>query len=338
MRILITTGIYPPEIGGPAEYAKNLKETWTGESHKVSVKVFSHFNFLPTGVRHLVYFLYILPAVIKSDFVLTLDTFSAALPSVLAARILGKKIILRTGGDFLWESYVERTGELVLLRNFYTTCLNNLSAKEQKIFRLIKFVLKNVSAIVWSTEWQKNIFLEPYELSSHKHFVIENYYGPKESNTGTDFKAKTFVASTRNLKWKNINTLKHVFNKKGSKIPEDIDLFTYKSEFNNFMQVIKKSYAVILVSLGDISPNMILDAIRFNKPFICTKEVGIFGRIKDIGIFVDPLNEQEIENAVIQILDKGEHEKWSQKVRDFNFTHTWEEMAKEYEELYKSIK
>ena len=28
MKILIATGIYPPELGGPAEYAKNLEYIW----------------------------------------------------------------------------------------------------------------------------------------------------------------------------------------------------------------------------------------------------------------------------------------------------------------------
>src|SRR5690348_11398603 len=119
MRILIATGIYPPEIGGPAEYAKNLKDAWNSQGHQVTVKVFSRFKFLPTGLRHLAYFLYIVPAVIRADFILSLDTFSAGLPAVLAARLFGKQIIVRTGGDFLWEFYVERTGELVLLKDFY---------------------------------------------------------------------------------------------------------------------------------------------------------------------------------------------------------------------------
>src|SRR4051812_26577287 len=121
MRILIATGIYPPEIGGPAEYAQELKNAWIARGHSVEVKVFSRFNFLPSGVRHLAYFLTLLPAIFKTDSILALDTFSAALPAVLAAKLARKKIILRTGGDFLWEAYVERTGDLVLLRDFYQT-------------------------------------------------------------------------------------------------------------------------------------------------------------------------------------------------------------------------
>ena len=83
---------------------------------------------------------------------------------------------------------------------------------------------------------------------------------------------------------------------------------------------------------------MILDAIRYNKPFICTKEIGIYDRIKDIGIFVDPLNEKEIENAILKLLDSMEYKRVIDKMKQFNFTHTWQEMAKEFIDIYKNLK
>src|SRR5882724_5972091 len=121
MRIVIATGIYPPEIGGPAQYALNLANIWQKQGHLVSVHVFSRFNFLPTGIRHFFYFCSILPDLARADFVLALDTYSSAFPTLVASSLFGKKIILRTGGDFLWESYIERTGDLVLLKDFYKT-------------------------------------------------------------------------------------------------------------------------------------------------------------------------------------------------------------------------
>lgn len=334
MRILITTGIYPPKIGGPAQYAKSLKETFCKDGHSVKIRTFHLENYLPTGIRHIFFFLKIIPTILMSDFILALDTFSVGLPSVLAARIFGKKIIIRTGGDFLWEQYVERTGKKVLFRNFYIQEKDNLSLKERMIFKLTRWTLKNTSIVVFSTVWQRDIFVEAYELSIEKTAIVENYYGPKEGDV--EPKSKTFVASSRNLKWKNLDTLKHVFYKKDSRI-QNVDLFTTEFKFDSFMKIIRDSYAVILISLGDISPNIILDAIRYNRPFICTKEIGIFDRIKDIGLFIGPLNEKEIEDAVIRLLDKEEYEKYRQKVRNFTFLHTWEEMTREYIEVYKSI-
>jgi len=337
-RILIATGIYPPKIGGPAQYAKNLKDVFSKNGYSVKVKTFHLENYLPTGFRHVFFFLKIIPTVLLSDFILALDTFSVGLPSVLARKVFGKKVIVRTGGDFLWEQYVERTGKKVLFRSFYIEEKNNLSLKERVIFKLTRWTLKNASKIVFSTEWQRDIFVPAYGLDIKSTVIIENYYGTKRDDSDFDSGSKTFIASTRNLKWKNIDTLKNVFYKKNSRIPKNIDLFTEVVNFESFMEKIKHSYAVILVSLGDISPNIILDAIRYNRPFICTKEVGILDRIKDIGIFVNPLDEKDIEDAVIKLLDKEEYEKWRQKVRNFNFVHTWEEIAGEYIELDKSIK
>ncbi len=335
MKILITTGIYPPEIGGPAQYAKNLMEIWQKEGKEVKVKTFSRLNFLPSGVRHLVYFFNVLPLILKSDFVLALDTFSSGLPTVIACKILGRKSIIRTGGDFLWEQYVERTGKKVLLRDFYRHEKNDFSLKEKLIFNLTRWTLLNGSKIVFSTEWQRDIFLRAYGIKLDKTEIIENYYGPKEDDI--DAKSLNFVASTRDLTWKNLDVLRTIFNNIGIKNP-DVKLFVKNLPFEGFMSEVKNCYAVILISLGDISPNMIMDAIRYNRPFICTKEVGILPRIKDIGIFVDPLNEDEIENAILKLLDENEYEKARQKIRGFSFVHTWQEIAKEFIVVYNSIK
>ncbi len=329
-KILICTGIYPPKIGGPAQYAKNLKESLEKMGHTVWVKTFSVEDKLPSGFRHLFYFFKILPKVLKSDVVYILDTFSAGLPAVVACTVLGKKSIIRTGGDFLWEQYTERTGKKVLLRNFYLEEQNNFNLKEKIIFGLTKFTLNNASRVVFSTEWQRDIFIKAYRLDVGRTTIVENYYGPKEE--GGEPRGKIFVASTRVLKWKNIDVMKRVFDKI-KREHQDVELFLDNVPFPEFMEKIKNSYAVVLLSLGDISPNLILDSIRCNKPFICTKEVGILPRIKDAGTFVDPLNESEIENTILSLLEKSKYDEAVQKVRNFNFTHTWEEITDEFLKL-----
>ncbi len=333
-KILIVTGIYPPEIGGPAEYAKNLKETWANQGHTVSVKVFGRFKKIPWGIRHFVFFFYILPSVIKADSILTLDAFSAGVVTV-ASKLFSKKIIFRTGGDALWELYVERTGDMVLLRDFYKTRLKKLSWKEKTIFRLMKWTLQNLSAIIWSTEWQKNIFMEPYGLSEQKHFIVENYYGPKL--VSTDSSTKNFMASTRKLKWKNLGLLESTFKQKDV-VASGAILDTMPLPHNEFLQKIGESYAVIIVSLGDISPNTILDAIRCGKPFIVTRETGLYDRIKEIALFVDPKDPNDIAQKVIWLSDPMNYEAQQKRVKSFNFSHIWEDIAKEYMAIYDFLK
>src|SRR3989338_3866343 len=165
MRIVIATGIYPPDIGGPAQYARGVEEAWKKEGHSVKVLAFRFERKLPTGIRHLYYFLRVLFSLPGTDFVFSPDTFSAALPALFACTLLGKKLIIRTGGDFLWEQYVERTGELVLLKDFYTTKLEKLNSKEQTIFKLLRFLFRHGDATIFSTKWQRDIFEKPYGRS-----------------------------------------------------------------------------------------------------------------------------------------------------------------------------
>ena len=333
MKILITTGIYPPEIGGPAEYAKNLKEAWIKEGHEVDVRIFGRFQKIPWGIRHIAFFFYILPAVKRADHILGLDSFSAGVV-VVAARLFAKKVVFRTGGDALWESYVERTGDLVLLRDFYQTRLNNLSLKEKIIFHLAKWALQNLSAIIWSTEWQRDIFMKPYGLARQKHFIVENYYGPKiPSQEPTE---KNFIAATRPLKWKNMTLVREVFaNPEMLTAGAVLDTNTVPHE--DFLEKLSGSYAVVINSLGDISPNTILDAIRCDKPFILTRENGLTPRIKGIGIFTNPEYPADLKEKVRWLLDPENYEAKRKQLVRFTFTHTWEEMAKEYMDIWNNL-
>ena len=329
-RILIATGIYPPDIGGPAQYAKNLKEALEHAGHKAIVVTYRFERKLPPGIRHLYFFIKILPQLARADFSIALDTFSVGLPAVAAGLILRKKVIVRTGGDFLWEQYVERTGKKVLLREFYASEMKNFSQKERLIFSLTRWMLARTSVIVFSTEWQRKIWEKPYGIELEKTEIIENYYGPREVPSISE--KKVFIAGTRALKWKNLDGLQSAFNavrKKNSELTLDIK----QAPYEEFLEKIRGSYAVILVSLGDISPNMILDAIRLGKPFILTRETGLYDKLKDIGIFVNPLEENDIIEKILWLAEEKNYAIAEKKIQNFNFMHSWEEIAHEYENL-----
>ena len=167
MKILIATGIYPPDIGGPAQYARNLYQMWKNAldaqaypAHEVKVAAYRWERAFPPLVRHILYFLKIMRKGWNADLILVLDTWSAAVPAMYACKFMRKKYVLRTGGDFLWETYVERTGDLVPFKDFYATRMDKLTHKEQLIFKLGGASVRNAGAAIFSTEWQKDIFEE----------------------------------------------------------------------------------------------------------------------------------------------------------------------------------
>src|SRR3989344_7174529 len=136
MKILIATGIYPPSIGGPAQYAKNLHDAFVHHKHDVRISVFGDFLRYPWGIRHGMFFFYVIPDVFWADYVCVLDPFLAGVVAILG-KIFGRKVVFRTGGDLLWEFYAERTKEKVLFRDFYKTRIDKLSLKEKVTFYLL---------------------------------------------------------------------------------------------------------------------------------------------------------------------------------------------------------
>lgn len=338
MKIIIATGIYPPQIGGPAQYAKNLEQEFVSLNHSVRVLTYKLENYLPTGSRHFYFFIKIFFASLffQPDFILALDTFSVAWPSVLAAKILNQKIIIRTGGDFLWEGYVERTGNLVLLREFYGKIKSGeikLNLKEKIIFKLSKWTVWNCDILVFSTSWQREIWRGAYLLDDAKVNcgvkIIENYFGEKAESEVA--KQKNFIAGTRKLKWKNLDKLEQAFTLARNNLASlDLKLDLENASYQQFLEKIKSCYAVILVSLGDISPNLVLDALRFSKPVILTQETGLRERLGEAVIWVDPENQQDIAEKITWLADAKNYRTACGRAQSFTFTHTWREIATEF--------
>ncbi|TAK57104.1 hypothetical protein EPO17_02885 [Patescibacteria group bacterium] len=335
MKILLATGIYPPQIGGPAQYAKNLAEALRAQKNEVLVRTYGLERKLPMGIRHTLFFFRSLWAMPGTDLIIALDTFSVAFPAICASRLCGKKMIIRTGGDFLWESYVERTGDLVLLKNFYATRMEKLNFKERLIFKLTRWILRSANGIIFSTEWQRDIFTPAYGLDVEKNYVVENFYGDRLPT----FPAvtKDFISATRPLRWKNHARLVQAFEKvtaKGISVVHDYATVPHEQ----FIEKIQHAYAVILVSIGDISPNMILDAIRCGKPFIMTRETGLTEKLKDIALLVDPENVDDIVEKIEMLCDPAVHADYQSRVQNFLHTHTWDEIAEEFLAIYKKLR
>ncbi len=327
MRILITTGIYPPQIGGPAQYAKNLAETFQTMGHKVWVATYNWERYLPSGLRHFWFGIKIIPTVWRAEKIVTLDTFSVGLPTAIVGRLLGKKFLIRIGGDFLWEQYVERTHKLVLLRTFYQTETGNFTLKEKIIFHLTCWVLRHAHWIVFNTDWQRQIWREPYQLNLARTEIIENYYGLKMPAFLPS--VKNFLTGGRNLQLKNNRRLQKAFIQAKARAP-DLKLEIGVWPPAEFMARVANCYAVVLVSISDVSPNLILDALRYNKPFIVTRETGLYEKLKDVGVFVDPLDEQDIADKIQWLAQKENYKRLCRQIADFKFTHTWQEIAGEF--------
>jgi glycosyltransferase involved in cell wall biosynthesis len=148
------------------------------------------------------------------------------------------------------------------------------------------------------------------------------------------------VASARGIKLKNINLLRQAFSEANDQLLHTdlgvIDLDTDEASATLFKEKVRSSYAIILVSISEISPNMIFDAIRAGVPFIVTKENGIVERIRDCAIFVDPTSKEDIKEKIVWLSNPLHRQMQVEKIQKFNWVHTWEEIGNEIVKIYRT--
>ncbi len=187
MKIIFATGIFPPDIGGPATYVEKLANELVQRRFEVSVITFSDnriegkHNFpvisisrkYPKVIRHLIYFLKLLNLAKNKDVIYSQNQTSAGFPSVLVSKILKKRLILKVVGDAAWESYANRVGEFDNTETFQTKKYDFFT---ELIRGIRNFVVKNTDKIITPSHYLKGI-VSGWGVSKEKIEVIYNALG-----------------------------------------------------------------------------------------------------------------------------------------------------------------
>ncbi len=328
MRFLITSGLGTRDVGGHSQYATNLTREFTLIGHEVESDAYNSIEKkLPLGIRHIYFFLKILSKVFRADAVLTLDSFSVGIPSLLASKLFNKKIIARIGGDFLWETYVNESGHKLTISEFYKA-LPKLSLKQKIIHRATRYFTKHIDHIVYNSEFQRKIWGNVYSINSFKTSVIYNFIPLKIASDVTN--SSIFIWAGRDIPLKNVSILIDAV-KEINKTNTDLKLEVITNQpRETVMEKIKKSRAAVLPSLSEMSPNFLIEAITLGKPFICTKESGLSELYREGGIYIDPHNQKELEEAIIEMMDDNKYQEFVNILNNTDKTHTWDTIAKEY--------
>ncbi|MFA6414368.1 MAG: glycosyltransferase family 4 protein [Candidatus Paceibacterota bacterium] len=180
MRLVIATPLYPPEIGGPATYAKLLFEGLPGKGVSVELVKFSDVRHLPKIVRHYVYYRRVLKAARRADVVLALDPVSVGLPAQKAAEKAGKPFVVKIVGDYAWEQGQQRFGVTQTLDEF---------VQEKKVslpLRVLRQIQTRVALaaakVLVPSGYLKNVVTE-WGVPSDAIQVVYNAVSPEEPGT-----------------------------------------------------------------------------------------------------------------------------------------------------------
>ena len=140
IKLLIATPLYPPEIGGPATYVKFLEENLPKERFELTVVPFGQVKHLPYIIRHVVFFAKVFARAKNADIVYALDPLGSGIPAWFAAKLLGKKLMLRIAGDRAWETALQKFGIAESLDTFSASSTQQTSIPSKDFNRVMLFL------------------------------------------------------------------------------------------------------------------------------------------------------------------------------------------------------
>lgn len=334
-KITILAPLAANEIGGTQNYVQELTKVFSEYGYSVSIIYFTYYKKYPTGIRHIAYFLSILFRGWNSKAFLALDSFSVAFPAKCVSIITKVPMLVRIGGDFLYEEYLERTREEVPLKFFYEKHKYKFTLKEQCIKYVQAWVCQG-SHVIWNSIFLKTIWHKAYTLQPKKEFIIENPHQGIVEDINNESNPTIFLASARPLFVKNINRVVRAWESLGSKTNGYI-LKTGMMTPQEYQNALRSARVVIVASYTDIAPNTILQARALGLPCILTKENGLNEAIQKECLLVDPLSEQSIADALALLLEEGSYQKYKQKNTKENITMSWEDYGKQYCNIIASL-
>ncbi len=305
MNIVLVTGIYPPDIGGPSTYSHALAEELTAQGHAVTVLTYAspykrkheqdrRWRVIDVSRSGSILNWFRMRRAIQehgknADIVYAFSSVSCGIP-VIFSRLKHAKKVLRLGGDFFWERYTDQGGTKGLREWYGSYHWTSLVAFTIKMWLLFSF-----DYVIFSTEFQRDIYREYYKRLP-PHSVIENALlagSPKLHQKHPQFR---ILFMGRFVGFKNLLNLVRSMVQLPTMVltltgegPASLGLVDLVSELSlndrvTFIspvngerkdQMLIDHDVLIIPSVTEISPNVALEARRTGLPVLLTRETGL---------------------------------------------------------------
>ncbi len=212
MKITIATGLYPPEIGGPATYAAMLESELPARGFTITTVPFGLVRHLPKIVRHFAYAWKLWRASKGTDIIYALDPISVGVPALLVARLRRATFLVRLGGDYAWEQGRVRFGVRDTLDDFLKR-RDTWPLPVKALAFIQAFVVGKATRAIVPSVYLKGV-VEQWGIPEKKITVIYSALYPLEVK-GTrqelrdefEYPYPTIVSAGRLVPWKGFSTL-----------------------------------------------------------------------------------------------------------------------------------
>lgn len=340
MKVLIVASIYPPDAGGPAIHAEASYRGFPEIGIKTGLVRLSRYMFLPRGLRHLCLLLELLLKAPFYDILYGYDALGVGYPTALVSALFKKKFVLRVGGDVAWE----RDGSShISMLNWYERGLH----KDKSNFIHSQKVLEKADLVIVPSALLKDLYINHYGITESKIAVVPNPV-PKVPSVDVAV-GKNIIFASRLTPYKNLSLVFRVLSRVFPKHPElrflilgegpergklealahslgisDQIIFRGRVSQEVVLRETAQSLLVLAPALTEFNPNYLLQGIAYGKPFLVSRENGLPFEVREDFVF-DALSEEELEQKLLNLLDKGVYEEALEWVKTLKTDGSWEE-------------
>jgi glycosyltransferase involved in cell wall biosynthesis len=348
MKIVLATGLYPPEIGGPATYALMLESELPSRDIEVTTVPFGWVRKYPKVVRHFVYAWKLWRAARQADIVYALDPISVGFPALCIAKLTKKPFLIRLGGDYAWEQGRVRFGVTQTLDE-YIVDMKKAPWQVRLFARLQTYVVSRATQVIVPSKYLKSI-VQKWGIADEKIAVVYSALYPLEVNSSRDtlrsqleYSYPTLVSAARLVPWKGFRVLIEVVDSLKERFP-DISLVIIGDGDQRTVlerQVAKKGLSEHVRFTGRISKDalgaslkaadvfvlntayeglshQIIEVMDLGVPIVTTKSGGNPELITNgvNGYLVDFNDATQLEESIIRVLSHPEsRERMTQSAR-----------------------
>jgi glycosyltransferase involved in cell wall biosynthesis len=370
-KIVLASGIVPPDIGGPATYVTKLGQEFVEAGYRVKVlsygdreseidevlsvqRVSRKTNMLS---RYLQYFQQLRKLAKWADIIYAQDLISVGLPCALLKLFKPKtKLVVRLGGDFLWEKAFNSGWSKQTLSQYHG---QPKSFKEKIYLAAYRFSLSKFDQIIFSTKWQQGIYAKYFSVTKDKSVVISNAFPASfHAPAGDQTDNSSILFAGRLIKLKNLvrvlEAIKDIDQAKMTIVGdgpekdhlietvERLDMvgrvhFKKRMPLKDLAKEISSSHFTIIPSVSEVSPNIALESIRLNKPVLLTKESGFYTEFKDQLMFINPLDINDIQNKIVTMFDEDKYKQYLTVIKSIDSQRGWQDLSVEHVDLFKKI-
>lgn len=363
--MILATGIFYPDVGGPAIHVRKIAEALVQHGYKPVVIAYGDYdgpeqfpfkvvrisNKLKPLLRRLKFLLTVFKESFGAEKLYAFNLSTTGLPVFLVGKLFRKKILIRVPGDPIWERIVEGGKRLVSFANYYEQGLHMVD--RPWLGKAIRFTLPRFDKIIFYTPFLSEIYQKHYNAPAEKISIVLNPVHRRNTENHTidpENTEPTVLFAGRFVAYKNLELVIRAFNQVRQKLGRgklvmigdgpDKEKLTQvikslpsaehieilpKVSQDKLFEHVSSSWVGIGPALTEFNPNFILECLSFGKPVLLSRENGLSVKLPEEFLF-DPGDENELTEKMSKLFDPSSYQNAVSLINNLKLNQSWDDV------------